>query len=477
MVLFLALSFSACRTKDFDAPPGTGQDPVGVNANISIKALKDWYYNKNLTNVTIDSDLVISGVVNADDKSGNYYKTMVIEDATGGIAIRIDVSNFYTNYGIGRRVFVKLKGMAIGSYSNLIQLGSYIDSSSVPYSVGPIPSPLVGKYLFPGQWGITLTPTVLDIGQLADTRKWQNRLVEIPNVQFLETDTSQIWADQIGLISINRTVEDCYNKNMIIRTSGYAHFASQLTPSGSGNLVGIMSVYGTTGQFIIRDVTDAQFTGGRFVVGTCPLPPTTLANIIDIRSQYSGAATVVAGNLKIRGVVISDAANGNINSSNCVIQDGTGGIVVRFSAPHPFLLGDSLEINITSQTLSEYKGWLEIGGTTPSVPLAYATKLGTGTITPHLVTIADLNANMSGTTDTWESTLVQIQNATITGTGATYSGNTTVTDATGNLLMYTATAASFSTTPFLTGPRTITAIVSDYTTGVQLLMRNAADVQ
>jgi hypothetical protein len=238
-----------------------------------------------------------------------------------------------------------------------------------------------------------------------------------------------------------------------------------------------MSVYGTTGQFIIRDVTDAAFTGGRFVVGTCPLPVATLANIIDIRNQYAGASTVVAGALKIRGVVISDASNGNTNSSNCVVQDASGGIVVRFAGAHPFLLGDSIEVNITSQTLSEFKGLLEIGGTSPSVPQGNATKLGTGTITPRICTLADVNANMSST-DSWESTLLQIQNVTISGgTGATYSGTKTLTDATGSTDLYTATGASFSATTAPTGPKTVNCVVSDYTSGVQLFIRNLTDVQ
>ena len=116
---------SSCRKDEFDTPPTGGQDPVLASTDtlISIAALKTGYVTNQYT--TINRNWVISGVVTADDRSGNFYKTMVIEDATAAIAIRIDMSDFYTRYAIGRKVFVKLKGLVLGDYKNLIQLGGF----------------------------------------------------------------------------------------------------------------------------------------------------------------------------------------------------------------------------------------------------------------------------------------------------------------------------------------------------------------
>ncbi|CAN5505296.1 hypothetical protein BH11BAC2_BH11BAC2_05020 [soil metagenome] len=477
--LLISLAFTACRKDDFDAPPSNGVDP-NLTANISIKEFKDLYYDTIINNgaiVPIDSDYIISGVITADDKSGNYYKTLVMQDSTAGIAIRLDISNFYTEYAIGRRVFVKLKGMVIGDYGNLIQLGGYKDTlSGGPASVAPIPASLVRKYLYAGVWGTTLTPEVVSIGQLNNTRKYQNMLVEIPSVQFIPFDTAQPWADAITFASVNRRVQDCYSGEIDIRTSGYSNFASVKTPVGSGNLTGIMSVYNSSLQFIVRDQDDAAFDAGRFVVGTCPLPPTQLASISDIRNQYSGSAGSIAGNLRINGVVISDINFANSDPKNLYIQDATGGIVVRFTAAHALQLGDSVEINVTGQSLSEYNGLLEIGGSSPSVPVTNAIKVGTGTIVPRPVTIAQILSNMAGSTDTWESTLVTVSNVTITGAGTTYNGNTTVTDATGSLSMFTRSAATFSATTFPTGTVNITGIISDFN-AAQIFIRSTTDVQ
>ena len=80
MMVVTAFTFSACK-KNFDNPPGAA-DPAIV-ANTSIKALKAMHTAAGAYDV-ITTDIIISGVVVADDKSGNLYKQLFIQDATGG---------------------------------------------------------------------------------------------------------------------------------------------------------------------------------------------------------------------------------------------------------------------------------------------------------------------------------------------------------------------------------------------------------
>lgn len=476
MVLFLAFSLSSCRDDNFDEPPINGVDPA-LTVNMTIDSLKRFYQdtviNKNAI-PKIDKDWVISGIVTADDKSGNYYKTLVMDDGTAGIAVRLDQSNFNTDFPVGRKIYIKLKGMVIGDYGNLIQLGGFKDTSSVPYSVAAIPASLIRNYIVGGTWGHEVVPYSVTASDLNNTFKWQNRLIKLDNVQFITADTAATWADQVALISVNRTLTDCYGNQMLVRTSGYSSFAGHYTPTGSGPMTAIFSVFVSDKQLILRDESDVDMFGARFVVGTCPPPPATLATIADIRNQYQGASTGVAGALKIRGVVISDIGGNNLDSKNCVIQDGTAGIIVRFTAAHSFALGDSIEVNVSGQTLSEFNGLLEVGGSSPSVPLGNATLLGTGTITPRLVTVNDVVANMSGASDTWESTLIQITGVTFST--STFGTTTNVTDGTGSVLLYTRSQATFSAAAIPSGATSVTAIVSDFN-GLQLSLRNTSDVQ
>ena len=78
--------------------------------------------------------------------------------------------------------------------------------------------------------------------------------------------------------------------------------------------------------------------------------------------------------------------------------------------------------------MGEFSGLLQLGTSTPNVPNANGVVLATGkSITPQVVTVAQILANMAGT-DSWESCLLQIRNYTISG-GATYSGCIQINDA------------------------------------------------
>ncbi len=496
MVLFLAFSLSSCRDDNFDEPPINGNDP-SLTVNMTIDSLKNIYKTPltdytNIPYIQITNDWTIKAVVIGDDKSGNLYKTMIVDDGTAGITIKIDNSNFNTDFPVGREVYVKLKGLVLSYYGGLVQLGGYKDTISATPSLGSIPSSLIRNYIVGGTWGhpvVTHTVTFADLGndgKTANAFKWQSRLVTINKVQFQAADAEMPWANAAALASVNRYLECCYSfsssvKSVIVRSSGYANFASQNTPLGSGTITGIYSVYNTDKQLVIRDLEDVQMDTVRFTSGACgsaPVPPPPAANptsIANIRGQFTGTSTVVSGNWAISGVVISDATTNHTDYKNVIIQDGSAGILVRFDAGHPYLIGDSITVNCTGQTLYEYNGLLELGGSTSApVPLNYSAKVGTGTISPRLVTVSDLTANMSGTTDTWESTLIKIVNASFSS--ATFGTTTNVTDATGTVLLYTRAAASFTGAAIPAGATSVTAIVSDFN-GVQLSARSANDVQ
>ena len=91
--LFLTVSFVACVKTEFDQPPvgGDGQD---IPTNTTIQALKGYHVTPKGFDL-ITEDLVIGGTVIMDDKTGNYYKTIVIQDSTGGIEIKFSNGYLY----------------------------------------------------------------------------------------------------------------------------------------------------------------------------------------------------------------------------------------------------------------------------------------------------------------------------------------------------------------------------------------------
>ena len=71
-------TFSACK-KNFDNPPGAA-DP-NIVANTTLQALKALHVTPGAYDV-VTTDLVNSGIVGANDKSGNLYTQLFIQDSS-----------------------------------------------------------------------------------------------------------------------------------------------------------------------------------------------------------------------------------------------------------------------------------------------------------------------------------------------------------------------------------------------------------
>ena len=466
-LLVFSVSFNACK-KGFDTPGNTG-DP-GVVATVSIKDLKSRYTSGAAVAVT--DDQVIEGVVVCDDKSGNYYQQIAIQDATGGILLRLGSTNLYNYYPVGRKIFVKLKGLYLGQYNGTLQLGAGIDSAYISQGgVTLLAFNLFDQHIIKGPLNQPITPVVVTASQLTTSLqdKYISTLIRMEDVEFAATDTGKSYAD-LGQ-SGNRIVQACAapgSNRITLRTSNYSNFAEVKVPAGNGGIVGVYSYFGSTKQLTIRDTSDVRFTNSR-----CGSGPTTLMNIDELRSLYAGSVTYAPIGKRITGIVISDRSTNNLNNQNIYIQQGNGlaGICIRFTAAHSFDLGDSINVNVTGQELSEFNGLLQLN----NVPLAYATRVATGkAITPRTATFAAIQTNFRA----WESTLVRIVNITslVGGTSGRWGGSVTMTDATGTLISFTSTTATFASNSFPSTADSFVGYLTPFNTTRQIAFRNLSDV-
>lgn len=200
----------------------------------------------------------------------------------------------------------------------------------------------------------------------------------------------------------------------------------------------------------------------------------SITNIIDIRNGFTQATAIPAGTM-VTGVVISDITFGSVDGKNMFIQDATGGIVVRFAAAHSFNVGDSVVVDAGNQTLSEYNGLLEIGGTTPNVPLTNCTVVGTGSVTPRNTTISAVLANMAVTPQTWESTLISLYGVVISGGNGLLTGTNYLISGNDTLQIFTRNACQFNSSTYLTGPVRVTGLLSDFNKA-QIVLRRLNDI-
>ncbi|MEO1516586.1 MAG: DUF5689 domain-containing protein [Bacteroidota bacterium] len=463
--------FVGCVDQDFDEPPSTIELP-DISANTTISQLKEKHIAGEFESIT--EDLVIEGIVVADDASGNFYRTLIIQDGTGGIELRLNSNELYNDYPIGRQLFVKCNGLTMGDYNGIVQLGggTYVDDRGFN-RLGGIEDIFVKDVLLRGTRNNEVTPTVVTIDQLTTDIQdpYINTLVQINDVQFATGSSGETYAlyDQATNTrsTVNRDLEDCNGNELVLRSSGFADFVNELTPTGKGSITGVYSVFRTTRQFYIRTIEDVDMTDPRCGGGT-NTGNEELISLADVRALYSGTEIPMPADKKIKGVVISDRNTNHLDDNNLVIQDADGGgIVLRFADPHTFNINEELEVVVSGIELSEFNDVLQING----IPLSNGTILGTGAVAPREITIDELIADH----ETLESTLVKIDNVTISG-GGTYGSNTTLDDGTNNIALYTSGRSSFASDRYPSGSTTITAIVSEFQGTKQLGIRSPQDV-
>jgi len=296
-LLLTAVFLSGGCKKDYDSPPGPAD--LDITPNATIAQLKAIHKTSGQLDAITD-DLIISGIVTANDKSGNLYKEIYIEDSTGAIKIMLDATGLYTNYPVGRRVYVYCKGLYISDYNRLMQLGSRVVVSGVPSMEGILSSDIV-KYVKAGSINNPVVPTTVTLGQLGTNMSdnYIGRLVKLEGYEVSVADTLKTWADTSAYrADQNINVQGCEaNTKTIIRTSGYAKFAGLSVPRGNGSLTAIYTVYNSTKQFVIRDTADVQFKGPRCGA----LPPGTIVLLREDFETQTVPATAPYNPVTING--------------------------------------------------------------------------------------------------------------------------------------------------------------------------------
>jgi len=241
---FLIL-MNACVKDKFDGPeqgcviekPTTGQ-------KITIQEVFDTY------NGAITDDVYIGGTVIADDASGNFYKQIIIQDETNGIAINIDRTSYYSLFPVGRTVYVRLNGLFIDTYDE-IQGNAAGDR---------ILNTEIDQHILRGACFQTTKPDTVSLSDLGPS--YVNKLVTIMGVEFKNGANGITYADAIGQLTVNLDLTDC-SSTIVVRNSGYAKFAGDTVPEGNGSITGVFNIFGSTAQLFIRDTKDVNFTEAR----------------------------------------------------------------------------------------------------------------------------------------------------------------------------------------------------------------------
>ena len=160
-------------TGKYENPPmkETVSEGDGIEANTTIAELAKLYKGYPWQ---IDQDIVIAGKVSTTDQPGNFYKSFYIQDATGGMEIKVGRNGLYNEYKPGQTVYVNCQGLTLGMYGykdgnyggqGMVQVG-YEDPTG-EYETSYIEHQmLVDMHIFKGEKGNPVEPVELTESQL-----------------------------------------------------------------------------------------------------------------------------------------------------------------------------------------------------------------------------------------------------------------------------------------------------------------------
>lgn len=471
----------------YDAPDLSGncQD---LKATITLAAAKNLAQN-----TTITTDDVIEGYVSSTDQSGNIYKTIYIQDdptnPTQGFVLSVDAVSTYSSYPQGAKVYIKLKGLAIGTYGGVKQLG-YMDNGTFDR----IPEKMVPTSILKScSAKATITPKVMTLADMkTDKDQYIGCLIKVENAEFDEKVLCSTYAPD-GY-TVDRQINDPTTTatTRVVRNSGYASFANQKLPSGKGDFIGILSKYNSTYQLFINNVSDlSDMTHfprkDAITADPCSIDATATAKTVaEVKQLYvSGNFTQITDNFYVKAKVTANDETGNLYKY-IYVEDATGGIRININKLNlyqdaRFKVGKNVIINLKNLYVGKYNGEFQLGqpnGTNIGqvaenvvYKFFYDSNEAVTTVTATEKTIANLATADVGK---W----IKIKNVQFVDTelGNTYSGNRTLIDCTGNkIILRTNSQAKFSGAMIDNGKGDIYAILSIYNGVYQLIIPKQAN--
>jgi len=333
--LLLLLGFitvtSCVHDDNWDTPDTSCQDP-NITTNATISDILAVTPSGEITQIT--SDMTFSGYVISSDEHGNFYTTLILQDSpdnpTAGISIAVDKRDMYTEFPVGKKVYVKAKGLFVAKSHGVYKLGTAYTLTHGGIGIGRISPEKIKHVIFAScDAPSEIIPKLVTLSGFSDADL--NILVKFDNVQFAKSDLCDTYAYD-GVSGVNKTIEDCAGRDIILRNSGYADFASRKVPAGNGTIVAVMSKYNSDFQIYIRDTDDVHFNNARCDGTTasdyCTPPAAANATIADIKAlSPNGNLTQITSDLVVDVVVTADDEFGNFYKK-IYVQDASGSLQI-----------------------------------------------------------------------------------------------------------------------------------------------------
>lgn len=262
MVALMTVIFTGCMDQHDIPTIEIYGNPSVPEANTTIAQLKQQF--KSITTNSgvqqIEDSIVISGVIVADDESGNVYKQIYLRDSTATIVIGINTTGIYAKLPVGQKIVVNCRGLYIGGYGAMAQLGTLYQGK-----IGRMSENIWKEHMrtegIPSLKYKELIPDTIDANWLSSADKDDAPFfVYLRDVTIEEADGNTVYApEELGDKGngVNRTLK-LGNSTLPFRISTYANFANDYMPKDPFNMNGLLTRYNNDWQITVRTSRDIE---------------------------------------------------------------------------------------------------------------------------------------------------------------------------------------------------------------------------
>ncbi len=293
--LFTLLVFiSSCvEDEDFDLPNINVIDP-NITANMTFLNVMSRYQQAvddgdDIAVFDEAQDLFIEGYVISSDKAGNFFEELIIQnkiddsspadDPRLGLLVEVNVRGLSDTYEVGRKVYIKMNGLAVGLSHGVIVIGKQSGNS-----IEQIQEYEFRDFIIRDPEVAILTPKATTIGELTDQD--ENTLIQLNDMQIHRNNTALTYAGEASdQFDGFRTLESCADGGTIsLQTSTFADFKSLQVPQDKGSIQGVFSRdFGDDfNVFVINSTADVNFDN----------PERCDPNILECTGATSTAVTI-----------------------------------------------------------------------------------------------------------------------------------------------------------------------------------------
>jgi hypothetical protein len=270
----IGLVITSCVQDDeFAVPAGTTAVDPGLTANATFQNMVARYQQAAADGdqiaiiATDEAEIIIEGYVISSDQAGNFFEELVIQnkrdaanpDADPRLGFRVDINQqaLFNSYEFGRKVYIKMNGLAIG-----VENGVYAIGKPNGNDIDQIQPFELEDFVVRGTQVAEISPKVTTIAELTEAD--ENTFIQLEGVQFALNNIGLTYAGEASdEFDGFRSLEECEAGGVIsLQTSTFADFKSLTIDDKKGNIQGIFTRdFGDDANvLVINTIADINFT-------------------------------------------------------------------------------------------------------------------------------------------------------------------------------------------------------------------------